>query len=149
MAYLTVLNNRASTPAAILAQWIQNEAEKSALKAKHTTVETDPYIARQRIAAAYREGIEPPTDAVELTDYRALFLSAVVEAIREHKDAANGQHGDVAQHAACVAAWQLAGKAAQVNMTHAEVSRFVVVAERRSAALVQAARKSRRHSRAA
>ena len=52
MAYLTVLNNRIGTPSAILAQWMQNEAEQANLKAKHTTVETDPYEARQRIAAA-------------------------------------------------------------------------------------------------
>src|SRR5215212_4075815 len=140
MAYLTVLNNRISTPAAILAQWMQNEAEQANLKAKRTTVETDPFIARQRISAAYREGIEPPTDAVELTDYRGLFLAAVVEAIREHRDAAKGSHGDPAKHAECVAAWQLAGKAAQVNLTHLEVSRFVKVAQRRSEAVVLAAR---------
>jgi hypothetical protein len=149
MAYLTVLNSRIATPSAILAQWMQNEAEQANLKAKRTTVENDPYQARQRIAAAHRAGIEPPVDAVALTDYRALFISAVLDAVNEHLQASRGGHGDVAKHTACIQAWRLAAKAAQVGMTFDEVGRFVKIAQARSEALVLAARKARRSRRAA
>jgi hypothetical protein len=149
MAFLTVLNNRTATPAAVLAQWMQNEAEQANLKAQHINVENDPYQANQRIAAAHRAGVEPPADALALTDYRALFISAVLEAIGEHREAARGGHGDPAKHAACVTAWQLAGKAAQVGMAFDEVGQFVRIAQRRSEELVQAARQARRQRRAA
>ena len=149
MAYLSVLNNRISTPSAILAQWMQDEAEKASLKAQRITVETDPYEARQRIAAAYRNEQEPPADAVALKDYRALFLTAVVEAVREHQDAAQGGHGDLGKHTACIQAWRLAGKAAQVGLRFEEISRFVDIAERRSIELVQDARQARRRQRRA
>ena len=149
MAYLSVLNNRISTPAAVLAQWMQDEAKKASLKAQRITVETDPYAANQRIAAAHRAGIEPPADAVELRDYRALFMTAVVEAVREHRDAAQGGHGDLAKHTACIQAWRLAGKAAQVNLRFEEIRRFVDIAERRSIELVEDARQARRQRRAA
>jgi len=149
MAYLTVLNNRVNTPSAVLAQWMQDEAEKASLKSQRITVEVDPYEVRQRIAAAYRNEQEPPADAAALTHYRALFLTAVVEAIREHQDAAQGGHGDLDKHTACIQAWRLAGKAAQVNLRFEEIRRFVDIAERRSSELVEDARQARRRQRRA
>ena len=149
MAYLTVLTNRANTPAAVLGQWMQNEAETDALKAQHITVENDPYQANQRIAAAYRAGVEPPMDAVNLKDYRGMFLTAVVEAIKEHQAAAQGGHGDAGTHTACIQAWRLAGKAAQLGLRFDEIRRFVDIAERRSNELVQEARKARKQQRRA
>lgn len=145
--YLTVLNNRAATPAAILAQWMQHDAAQASLKAQRVTVEMDPYAAQQLIAAAHREGVEPPADAVALTDYRGLFLRAVLDAVQEHIDASRNGHGDPAKHTACVQAWRLAGKAAQVGLRFDEIRRFVEIAQRRSAELVQDARKSRRAQR--
>lgn len=147
--YLTVLNNRVNTPSTVLQQWMRNEAEKASQKAEHINVEADPYEANQRIAAAHRAGIEPPVDAVELKDYRALFLTAVLDAIQEHIDASRGGHGDPAKHTACVQAWRLAGKAAQVSLPLGDIARFVDIAERRSTALVQEARKARRTQRRA
>ena len=149
MAYLTVLNNRTTTPAAILAQWMQYEAEQASLKAQHINVDIDPYEAQQRIAAAYRNEQEPPADAVALRDYRGMFISAVLDAIQEHIDASRGGHGDPAKHTACVQAWRLAAKAAQVNLKLGEIARFVGIAERRSTELVQAARQARKHQRRA
>lgn len=147
--YLTVLNNRIATPSAILAQWVQYEAEQAGQSAQRISVENDPYLARQRIAAAHREGVEPPADAVALKDYRGMFLSAVLDAIQEHIDASRGGHGDIAKHTACIQAWRLAAKAAQVSLTHAEVGRFVKIAQARSEELVKEARRARRTRRAA
>lgn len=147
--YLSVLNNRTATPAAILAQWVQNDAEQAGASATRISVENDPYQANLRIAAAHREGVTPPADAVNLKDYRGLFISAVLDAIQEHINASRGGHGDPAKHTACVQAWRLAAKAAQVNLKHSEVSRFVQIAQRRSEELVLEARKARRQRRAA
>jgi hypothetical protein len=84
-----------------------------------------------------------------LNSYRALFISAVLDAISEHQAATRSGHGNVAKHSDCIAAWSLVGKAAQVSMNFEEIGKFVKLAQRRSEALVQEARKARRSRRAA
>jgi hypothetical protein len=147
--FLTVLNSRTATPSVTLNLWRQHEAAKAEQKAQHINVETDPYQARLRIQAAYRAEVTPPTDAVNLTDHRAVFLSSVLAAIEAHQyDAAQG-NGEATAHADCIAAWKLVGKAAQVGLSFDDLGRFVEIAERRSANLIEKVRRARKAQRRA
>lgn len=150
MAYLSTLANRVNTPSVVLTRWMQDEAIKATEQAEHLTyLDRDPRQVQQRIEAAARAGIAPEAADVALTDWRGQFIVSCLEAVSEHVDAARRGAGDPAAHTAAVQAWRLAAKAAQVNLTLPEVKRFVAIAEKRSNALVDSARKARRNQRRA